>query len=277
MLIKADDYILHNSGYILHNNKNFYEKIYKASSHDLYTKSHISINGDLFFYEKDGKLISQFHMSTGENLLISILNSLLLRNNERSDLSEPCIILLDEIELVLHPSSLKRLVNFLKEESERYNYAVYFSTHSIEIIGSIKADNIFFLNRHIDNSLEILNPCYPAYATRILYDQTGYDYIILVEDDLARGIINQILRKYSLLGNRLVHVLPAGGYQNVIDLGNEVVNSNLIGKVAKIIIILDGDVKEDTNKYISKNHIKNNIPINFLPIESLEKYLKKII
>ena len=109
----------------------------------------------------------------------------------------------------------------------------------------------------------------------MLYDQTGYDYIILVEDDLARKIVNQILRKYSLLGNRLVHVLPAGGYQNVIDLGNEVVNSNLVGKIAKIIIILDGDVKEETNKYISKNHIKINIPIDFLPIESLEKYFKK--
>lgn len=274
VLSKADDYILHNLGYILHNNKNFYEKIYKASSKDL-DKKHIYINGDLFFYEKKGKLISQFHMSTGENLLISILNSLLLRNTERLDLSDPCLILLDEIELALHPSSLKRLVAFLKEESEKYNYAIYFSTHSIEIIGAIKPDNIFFLNRHIDNSLEVINPCYPAYATRILYDQTGYDYIILVEDDLAREIVNQILRKNSLLNNRLVHVLPAGGYQNVIDLGNEVINSNLIGKIAKIIIILDGDVKEETGKYISNNHIKNNIPIDFLPIESLEKYFKK--
>ena len=274
VLSKADDYILHNLGYILHNNKNYYEKIYKASSNEL-AKKHIFINGDLFFYEKNGKLISQFHMSTGENLLISILNSLLLRNTERTDFSEPCLILLDEIELALHPSSLKRLVSFLKEESDKYNYAIYFSTHSIEIIGAIKPDNIYFLNRHIDNSLEVINPCYPAYATRILYDQTGYDYIILVEDDLARSIVNQILRKYSLLGNRLVHVLPAGGYQNVIDLGNEVVNSNLVGKIAKIIIILDGDVKEETNKYISRNQIRNNIPIDFLPIESLEKYFKK--
>lgn len=274
VLSKADDYILHNLGYILHNNKNYYEKIYKASSNEL-AKKHIFINGDLFFYEKNGKLISQFHMSTGENLLISILNSLLLRNTERTDFSEACLILLDEIELALHPSSLKRLVSFLKEESDKYNYAIYFSTHSIEIIGAIKPDNIYFLNRHIDNSLEVINPCYPAYATRILYDQTGYDYIILVEDDLARSIVNQILRKYSLLGNRLVHVLPAGGYQNVIDLGNEVVNSNLVGKIAKIIIILDGDVKEETNKYISRNQIRNNIPIDFLPIESLEKYFKK--
>jgi hypothetical protein len=59
--------------------------------------------------------------------------------------------------------------------SDQYIYAIYFSTHSIELIGGIKPDNIFFMERHADGSVEILNPCYPAYATRILYDHSGYD------------------------------------------------------------------------------------------------------
>lgn len=273
-LFTASNYILDNLGYILHNNKNYYEKLYIAKKNHLEYRQ-IFINGDLFYYEKNGKKISQFHMSTGENLLISILNSLSLRNADRTDKSVPCLILLDEIEMALHPSSLKRLVNFLKEESEKYNYAIYFSTHSIEIISAIKPDNIFFLNKHIDNSLEVINPCYPAYATRMLYDQNGYDYIILVEDNLAKALVSRILKDYSLLGNKLVHVLPAGGFSNVIDLGNEVVNSNLIGKISSILIILDGDVKDEAESYIQKNQLKNNIPINYLPIESLEKYFKK--
>lgn len=235
----------------------------------------IFLNSDLFYYERNGKKISQFHMSTGENLLISILNSLLIRNNDRSDKSVPCLILLDEIEMALHPSSLKRLVAFLGEEAKKYNYAIYFSTHSIEIISAINPDNIFFLKRHIDNSLEIINPCYPAYATRMLYDQNGYDYVILVEDDLAKAIVQRILKDNALLANKLVHVLPSGGFSNVIDLGNEVVNSNLIGKISSILIILDGDVKQEAEAYIEKNHLTNNIPINYLPIESLEKFFKK--
>ena len=52
--------------------------------------------------------------------------------------------------------------------AKAYNYAIYFSTHSIELIGNISPENIYFLDRHSDNSIEILNPCYPAYATRIL-------------------------------------------------------------------------------------------------------------
>ena len=272
ILKKAPDFIKENLGIILHNNSKFYEHFYKVNNSD--TGSNINFSGDIFYYQKGDRRVSQFHMSTGENLLVSVLNSINIRNSDRANLNKPCILFLDEIELALHPSSLKRLVDFLKRMSIEFNYAIYFSTHSIELISGIDPENIFFLERHSDNSIEILNPCYPAYATRILYDHSGYDYIILVEDDLAKEIVNRILRKHSLLANKLVHVLPCGGYSNVIELAKEVVNSILVGKTSNISIILDGDVKTEAQNYISKNGIYNNIPVNYLPIESLEKYLK---
>ena len=133
---------------------------------------------------------------------------------------------LDEIELALHPSSLKRLLFFLEDISEKYNYAIYFSTHSIELISGIDPSNIFFLERHANNKIEVINPCYPAYATRILYDHSGYDKVILVEDDLAKVIVDRLLREEKLLNNRLVHVLPCGGFMNVLNLANDVVTYN---------------------------------------------------
>lgn len=267
-LIPANDFIRMNLGRILQGNEDYYEKLWFTPS------GYQRFNGTIFFYEKNGKRISQFHMSTGENLLISILNSLHIRNQDRANLNKPCIIFLDEIELALHPSSLKRLLHFLEEMSSQYNYAIYFSTHSIELISNIKPDNIFFIEKHSDNSIEIMNPCYPAYATRILYDHSGYDNVILVEDDLAKEIIRRILRKECLLSNRLVHVLPCGGYANVIDLANDVIRNNLLGKKASVCIILDLDIKDKAISYMAKNDIKNNIPLNYLPIESLEKFLR---
>ena len=53
------------------------------------------------------------------------------------------------------------------------------------------------------NSTNGLNPCYPAYATKFLYDHSGYDRIILVEDDLAKEIIRRILKKESMMNNKL--------------------------------------------------------------------------
>ena len=267
-LIVADEFIRSNLGLILQGDKDYYEKLWMMPNY--YGK----FKRNIFYYEKNGRRISQFHMSTGENLLISILNSLYMRNKDRASLSKPCMMFLDEIELALHPSSLKKLMNFLKDISDAYNYAIYFSTHSIELISGINPSNIFFIERHADNTIEIINPCYPAYATRILYDHKGYDNVILVEDDLAKAIIDRILKRERLLNNKLVHVRPCGGCNNVIDLANDVITNNLLGKRAAICIILDGDVQIETQQYIAKKKIANNIPINFLPIESLEKFLK---
>ncbi len=268
----ASDFIRKNLGKILHNNENFYDKILRLNNRD--AGNIVRFDGDIFYYQKGQKRVSQFHMSTGENLLISILNSIDKRNIDRNTLTVPCLLLLDEIELALHPSSLKRLLIFLKDISNKYNYAVYFSTHAIELISSIDQNNIFFLERHADDSVEILNPCFPAYATRILYDHEGYDYIIMVEDDLSRALIRKMLRDNSLINNKLVHVLPCGGFTNTIDLAHEVINSNLVGKISKISIILDKDIQKQAEDYLLNHNIANNIPINYLPIESLEKYLK---
>ena len=139
-LKSAPEFIRENLGLILHNDKNFYPKLFKVINSDL--PNTLNINGDIFYYEKDNKKISQFHMSTGENLLISILNSLSIRNSDRTTLNIPCLLMLDEIELALHPSSLKRLVQFLEKMSNSFNYAIYFSTHSLEIISSISPSNI---------------------------------------------------------------------------------------------------------------------------------------
>ena len=267
-LILADDFIRKNLGLILQGDEDFYEKLWLVSPN--YEK----FKGNIFYYEKKGKRISQFHMSTGENLLISILNSLYIRNNDRASLSKPCMMFLDEIELALHPSSLKRLVQFLEDMANRYNYAIYFSTHSIELISGISPSNIYFIERHADNTIEVVNPCYPAYATRILYDHTGYDKVILVEDDLAKAIVEKLLRKERMLNNKLVHVLPCGGYTKVIDLADDVITHNLLGKKASVSIVLDGDIKDKAEQYRIKQNVGNNIPLNFLPIESLEKYLR---
>lgn len=266
-LHNSHEFIRKNLGVILQGDENYYDHLYEVS------REYEGFNGSIFYYEKDGRLISQFHMSTGENLLISILNSLYIKNKEKKKGSKASIIFLDEIELALHPSSLKRLITFLEDMTRMYGYAIYFSTHSIELISGIKPDNIFYVERYSDGQIGITNPCYPAYATKFLYDHSGYDKVILVEDDLARSIITRILREQRLLDSKLVHVLPCGGYSNVIRLADDVIRNNLLGKIASISIIVDQDVKDNAIEFKKKNNYANSANMHFLPISSLEKYL----
>lgn len=268
-LYNSHEFIRKNLGVILQGDENYYDHLYEVS------REYEGFSGSIFYYEKDGRLISQFHMSTGENLLISILNSLYIKNKEKKKGSKASIIFLDEIELALHPSSLKRLIKFLEDMTRMHGYAIYFSTHSIELISGIKPDNIFYVERYSDGQIGITNPCYPAYATKFLYDHSGYDRVILVEDDLAKSIVSRIMRDHKLLDSKLVHVLPCGGYSNVIRLADDVIRNNLLGKIASICIIVDNDVKKEAIEFKKKNNYANSANLNFLPIESLEKYLRQ--
>lgn len=273
-LISADEFVRVNLGDILHDNPLYYEKLYCVSK---YAQKRYKFRGQPYFYERKGIRVSQAHMSTGENLLVSVLHSLNLRVKNRQDLNLPCLMFLDEIELALHPSALRRLVSFLKDFAETYNMAIFFSTHSLELIRDIAPTNIFYIERHIDDEIELINPCYPAYATRSLYCSFDYDRIILVEDDLAKAIVDKLLKSERLLGNKLVYVLPSGGWQNVLKMACDISKSNLIPGHAKVIVVLDGDIREQSKNYLDKNHIIINIPINYLPLKSFEKYLKEVL
>lgn len=213
-------------------------------------------------------------MSTGENLLLTILYSIELRLKKSAHGSDMSYILLDEIELALHSSALRRLIHFLDDLSQKNNFVVLFSTHSIELIRSISPENIYYLQRHVDNSIELVNPCYPVYATRNLESSNyGHDYIIMVEDDLAKQIVEKILKQKQLLGNKRVLVIAVGGWTQVLRFAYDTIRSNLMLKSTKILIVLDRDIKNEVPKFLKDQHINFSIEPNYLPIQSLEKYL----
>jgi len=272
-LIESKPEIRKMLGFILHDDEEKYKNLKKLPSDR--AKAIFKFRSSPYFLIKNSRPISQLSLSTGENLLLSLLHSIYTHIQKRIGREDEYFILLDEVELALHPSALLRLLDFLEQLSSKHKIAIYFSTHSTDLIRKIKPNNIFFLNKHIDNTVEVINPCYPAYATRNIYMHDGYDYLILVEDILAKKIVNWILRKENLLSSKLIHILPAGGWNNVIALHKEIMASNFLGAGKKAFTILDGDVEDEFNtKYKDKSLVKN-LNIDFLPIESAEKYLKK--
>lgn len=206
----AYEFVQKNMGQILHGDENYYKELFVLNKE---TAKKNGLSNSTYFYKAlDGEYVSQARMSTGENLLVSILNSLNIVRNKRIRAKDksPYIVFLDEIELALHPSALCRLVQFLSKISKEYDLSIFFSTHSIELIRGIKPQNIYYLTRQLDDTILITNPCYPAYATRNLYSDDGYgdDVIILVEDDVAKSIVDRILFEKDLLQNIRIKVLP---------------------------------------------------------------------
>lgn len=276
LLSPADDFVKENLGAILHNDKYYYDNLYRLDRKK--AAQRYRYYGVPYFWKRNSQLLSHFDLSTGEFLLINLLhllNNLLVRTNNNIPLN---LILIDEIELALHPSAIRRLVNFMKEISHRYHVAVYFSTHSLEIINALPIDNLFYLKQKDKNTIVCQTPCYPAYITRDIYAHNGYDIVILVEDDLAESLVENFIEKNHLDSNKRIQVLPVGGYDNTLDLHQNIMTDKILTNVSHIVSIIDGDVKNMVNRKRNEEHLWSTIDSNnilFLPIKSLEKYLKE--
>ena len=274
-LYKASDFIKNNLGLILRNDENYYENLSQVKR---IVSSKLGLTRVTFCnISQNGELISQPRMSTGENLLLSILSSLEnVRKKRKNSDGRPCIVFLDEIELALHSSALRRLVIFLKKIALDDGLSIFFSTHSIELLREIKAQNIYYLSRAYNDSIMITNPCYPAYATRNLYGDDGFgnDLVVLVEDDLAKLVIEKILFAKKLAQNIRIKILPTGGWTNTISMAYDIITSNLVQKGTRLAVVLDKDIKSQVPTFINNHKQYSNLKMDYLPISSLEKYLR---
>ena len=95
-LYEASDFVKDNLGIILRNDKNYYKNLYVVKK-NVADKMGLTRITYCNISEKD-ELISQPRMSTGENLLLSILSSLELLYDKRTKHNDgrPCIVFLDE-------------------------------------------------------------------------------------------------------------------------------------------------------------------------------------
>lgn len=271
-VVDADKFVKDKLSYILHDNENHYRELKRLKTREIAKK--YGLEGNPYFLESNGKLISQFNMSSGECMLITLLHfvyNVLVRRNYKQ--GSKVIFFIDEIELALHPSAINRLVFFLEEFTKSYELIVYFSTHSSELIRKVKPRNIFQIENN-DGEILVNNPCYPSYAIRDLYTNDGFDYLLLVEDELAKKVVYKMLYSSTLFNSNLVHVLPSGDWHHTLKLHLDLERNTVLGIGRQVISILDGDVVEQVNR---QEDFKNLRKL-FLPIQSIEKYLyKKLI
>ena len=95
----------------------------------------------------------------------------------------------------------------------------------------------------------------------------------MVEDDLAKTIVERILREKRLLSNKRVMVISVGGWMQVLRFAYDTIRSNLALSTTKILVVLDRDIKSNVPSFMKKERIGFTNPPNYLPIKSLEKYL----
>ena len=265
LIIDADKFVKENLSYILHGDYKHYNNLKKLNVGIKQAKERFGLQNQPHFIDNNGKLINQYRMSSGESLLISLLyflyNSFI--KNEPSE--NQTLMLIDEIEVALHPKAVDRFIDLLEKLVKTgKNLIVILTTHSTEVIRRIKHNNIMLISDN-NGEIDVEYDVYPNYAIRDVYKFSGLDYLILVEDELSATIVRKILRDNDLLKNKNVQVTPAGGWNTVLNLQKELYHNKSLGDTCKIFSVLDGDIKAE---------VKKDAPIHlFLPIPCIEKFL----
>ena len=273
-LVSASEDMKEALSYILHGEKGHYKNLFRLKNIDIARQYNLG-NMPYFLQLSNGKYISKYKMSSGECMLISLLNfinSSALNPREirrrHSVLTNRLFAFIDEVELALHPSSIDRLLEYLEGMIAKKDLTVLFSSHSSELIRKLHPRKIYYM-KNDDGEAKIISPCYPQYAIRSLYNHDGYDCTILVEDKVAELMVRKLIADYRTRNNLLMNVLPVGGWRNTLELQKNFCEQNILGRDKFTFSIIDGDVKDEVKKHDEYKVLKKL----FLPIKSLEKYL----
>ena len=133
---------------------------------------------------------SEKNFSLGE---ILVLNTLLLID----DISKDSLLLIDEIEMALHPRVQLKLYRRLKEKAIDKNLKIILSSHSSSLIKS--ANKIIYLENDGNGNIDVTHNCYPAVVLKeiAIEEDLQPDYIFLVEDDMAEFLLREMIQ-YNL-------------------------------------------------------------------------------
>ena len=266
----ADQQVKDQLSYIIHGDYMHYRTLMRLKNKKV--ADELGITNRPCFIRVGTSLISQYRMSSGECLLISLLH-FLYNSIERRSLPEDkkVLVLIDELELALHPIAINRLMEYLQKlVNEHSNLVIYLSSHSPEVIRRMRPSSLYRLNNDNGN-LTLESNCYPSYLIRDLYSNVTPDFLLLVEDHLAQLVVNRVLSMNNLRSSKLIHCVPVGGADNVLELHKELYSKKILGTNTEIVSVLDGDMEGKLNKEQKK------FPHLFLPILSVEKFLYSVI
>ena len=190
----------------------------------------------------DGIKYSALSMSAGEQKIFLLLEKI-FRAEKYS------LILIDELDLLLHDSAMNNLMKVVAARAEERNIQVVFTTHRESVIELSALINI----RHIYSSGE-KTLCFNETKPDAIQRLTGKHpklIEVFVEDDLAMAIVKKVTGKLGM--SRHVSIQRFGAAINCFTMlaalllrGEDCENS---------IFILDGDVyrtQEEQNKYLSR-------------------------
>lgn len=188
---------------------------------------------------------SERNFSLGEICILKLLRQLVA-------CKKGAMILIDELELALHPRAQIELLKYLRSFAPTRDLTVIFSTHSVSLLKSVPKENILFIDQ-AGGTAVTLQGCYPAYAIGSMAsgEERAPDAVLYVEDEAAvyctEALVQMYLDKKSAVSPALrptTQIMPIGPFISVV---RHLVGSDaVLPSSTKSAAILDLDVKNES-------------------------------
>lgn len=223
------------------------KKILKDAAYIL-NKDYTGITENAWPYNKkmvgvitDNMRYSELSMGAGERRVFDILKILY-------DAPRHSLILIDEIELLLHPVALRKLIKTISEISEANDFQIIFTTHSLVFRDDDMKNfvSIKYLDRISGKTL-----VYSDLISTAIADMTGVSekpIHIYVEDKFAKAVARHVA--YSLNMKNKVDIIQYGSSSSAYTVAAAMIIRN--ENTENAIILLDGDVDRTDDAKLEK-------------------------
>lgn len=214
---------------------------------------------------------SEKHFSLGELCVLKLLKLL-------GDLKNNSLVVVDELEMALHPRAQVNLLKYLQEKANAKRLTVIFSTHSVTLLKTIDRKRIIYLDKLEDGSTRSLVGCFPTYALGNIasVEESLPDAMIYVEDLFARDMTNAFFELFA--DDRYqdptlrptAKVVPVGGFQEVVaflDRNRSVLPERVVQRA-----VLDQDVQTESLALLRQNDAHSELA-KFQRVEGQISYL----
>lgn len=190
-------------------------------------------------------IYSSFNTASGEDVLINLLDQIL-------DMPENSLVLIDEIEIGLHPKIQRRLMDILFMISMDHHIQFIMVSHSYAVIDSVPAESRIFLNNV--GGIVSVKTGLSTYETLTRMDSHAFPCLELyVEDDVSHMIVDKAIIEINAQDpgfSRLVKVYETGSADKTYGCFKSqrfLVETGRLG--ATPVCVLDGDMryKRDRN------------------------------
>lgn len=191
-----------------------------------------------------GNQYTSFNTASGEDVIVSMLTDIV-------NAEENSLILIDEIEMGLHPKLQRRLMDVLFRISRIQKKQFIITTHSYAILDSVLPESRIYIDNNNGNFRVIDNIPTKEVLTRM--DSERFPVLsVYVEDDVSKRIVMDAIKELNDANPgfaRLLTVVEIGSADKTYDY---FLKRRSVGAVdhfeRRAVCILDGDMRGKTNR-----------------------------